>query len=404
MTEPKRRSRFNRAVNIDDLRRMARRRLPKAVFDYLDGGAEDEITLLENCRVFRELIFRPRQAVAFQNYNLATKVLGFDLSFPIMLAPVGYSRLMHPSGEVAAARAAGKSGIGYILSTMSGHSMEKVRAATTGPLWYQLYLVGGREAAEFAIDRARRSGFDALVLTVDTPVAGMRERDQRNGIKELLGGSLIAKLPFIPNILGHPRWLAGYLAGGGLPKLENVIISGQGPMNLIDVSAALSDAVIAWEDLLWIRKAWPGPIVAKGILTGEDARRAVDMGAAAIVVSNHGGRQLDCASPSLHALPEVVSAVRGQAEVLMDGGIRRGSDIVKALCLGAKAVLVGRAYAYGLAAGGDAGVLRAVEILREGTERTLRLLGCASVLDVDRSFVRVGVRRQTSDLLTDHEE
>ena len=383
-------SAYARAVNIDDLRSLARRRLPKAVFDYLDGGAEDEITLRENCRVFDDVIFRPRQAVAFRECNLAVQVLASDLSFPVMLAPVGYSRLMHPSGEVGAARVAGQSGIGYILSTVSGYGIEKVRAATRGPLWYQLYLVGGRESAELAIDRARRAGFDALVLTVDTPVAGMRERDQRNGMKELLGNSLFAKLPYIPNILGHPRWLARFLADGGLPKLENIIVPGKGPMDLVDVSAALSRAVVTWEDLSWIRKVWPGRIVIKGILSGDDARRSVDVGAAAVVVSNHGGRQLDCVSSSLRALPEVVSAVKGQVEVLMDGGVRRGSDIIKAVCLGARAVLVGRAYAYGLGAGGEAGISRAVEILRDGTERTLRLLGCPSALELDRSYVSLG--------------
>ena len=325
---------FARAVNIDDLRRLARRRLPKAVFDYLDGGAEDEITLRENCRAFHEIIFRPRHAVAFRDCQLAVQVLSSDLSFPVMLAPVGYSRLMHPSGEVGAARVAGQSGIGYILSTVSGYSIEKVRAATRGPLWYQLYLIGGRETAELAIDRARGAGFDALVLTIDTPVAGMRERDQRNGMKDLLGGSLFAKLPYIPNILGHPRWLARFLADGRLPKLENIIIPGKGPMDLVDVSAALSRAVVTWEDLPWIRKAWPGPIVIKGILLGDDAKRAVDVGAAAVVVSNHGGRQLDCVSPSLRALPEVISAVKGQVEVLMDGGVRGAVTSSKRFVLG----------------------------------------------------------------------
>jgi isopentenyl diphosphate isomerase/L-lactate dehydrogenase-like FMN-dependent dehydrogenase len=378
---------FANAVNIDDLRRLAKRRLPRAVFDYVDGGAEGEVTLRENCRVFDDVRFRPRQGVAFSECRLATKVLGFDLSFPVMLAPVGYSRLMHPTGEVGAARVAGQSGIGYILSTISGHSLENVRAATKGPIWYQLYLVGARETAEFAIDRARRAGFDALVLTVDTPVAGMRERDPRNGMKELLGRSLFAKLPYIPNILAHPRWLARFLADGGVPKLENIVVPGKGPMELVDVSAALSKAVVTWEDLAWIRKAWPGPIIIKGILIGDDARRAVDEGAAAVVVSNHGGRQLDCVSPSLRALLEVVSAVKGQVEVLMDGGVRRGSDVIKAICLGARAVLVGRAYAYGLGAGGEAGVSRAVEILREGTERTLRLLGCPSVSELNGSYV-----------------
>jgi L-lactate dehydrogenase (cytochrome) len=316
-------------------------------------------------------------------------VLGFDLSFPLMFAPVGYTRLMHPTGEVAAARAAGKSGLGYILSTISGHKLEDVRAAANGPVWYQLYLLGGRETAELTLERARRAGFNALVLTVDTAVSGIRARDVRNGIKELLGGSLFAKLPYIPNVLAHPRWLADFLADGGLPKLENVVIPGKGPMELVDVTEALAHSVVTWNDLGWIRNAWPGPILIKGILAGDDARRAVDEGANAVVVSNHGGRQLDCVSPTLRALPEVVAAVGGRVEVLMDGGVRRGSDIAKALCLGARAVLAGRAYAYGIGAAGEAGARRAVEILREGLEHTLKLLGCGSVRELDRSYLEL---------------
>src|ERR1700726_5222899 len=194
-------------VNIHDLRRVAQRRLPRVVFDYLDGGAEGEVTLRENCRVFDDVTFRPRHAVAFANCDLRATVLGHELSLPAMLAPVGYSRLMHLGGEVAAARAAGKAGTGYILSTISGHKLEDVKAGSSGPVFYQLYLLGGREAAEGSIDRARRAGFSALVITVDTPVAGLRERDPRNGMKELLGTSWFARIPYVPDILAHPSWL-----------------------------------------------------------------------------------------------------------------------------------------------------------------------------------------------------
>jgi isopentenyl diphosphate isomerase/L-lactate dehydrogenase-like FMN-dependent dehydrogenase len=376
-------------INIDDLRRLARRRLPKLIFDYVDGGAEGEVTLRENCRVFDDVTFRPRQAVAVPNCELGTRVLGLDLSFPAILAPVGYSRLMHPAGELAAAAAAGSAGTAYTLSTISGHKLENVRAASSGPVWYQLYLIGGRQVAEAAMERARRAGFSALVVTVDTPVAGMRERDPRNGMKELLGGSVFAKLPFVSQILTHPAWLAAFLLDGGAPKLENIVIPGKGPMPLMDVTAALASAVVTWDDFRWLKQVWPGSIVVKGVLTGDDAKRAVDAGAAAVVVSNHGGRQLDGVSASLRALPEVVAAVGGHAEVLMDGGVRRGSDIVKAICLGARAVLIGRAYAYGLAAAGQAGVARALEILRVGVERTLKLLGCPSVSLLDASYVDV---------------
>src|ERR1700736_2158317 len=210
-------------VNIEDLRSVAKRRLRAAVFDYLDGGAEGEVTLRENCRAFDDITFRPRCVVAFAACDLKTSVLGFDLSFPAMLAPVGYSRLMHPGGEIAAARAAGLAGTGYILSTISGHKLEEVKAASQGPVWYQLYLLGGREAAEGALNRARRAGFSALVITVDTPVAGMRERDPRNGMKELLGSSLFAKTPYLPEILSHPGWLASFLRDGGVPKLQNIV-------------------------------------------------------------------------------------------------------------------------------------------------------------------------------------
>jgi L-lactate dehydrogenase (cytochrome) len=307
--------------------------VPKAVFDYLDGGAEGEVTLRENCRAFEEVTFRPRHAVALSDCDLRTRVLGFDLALPFLLAPVGYSRLMHPGGEVA--------------------------------------------------------GFAGLVVTIDTPVSGIRERDYRNGMKELISGSVLEKLPFLPQVLSRPGWLVSFLRDGGLPALPNVVIPGKGPMPLVDINAALASSAVTWADLRWIRDCWRGPIVIKGVLIGDDARRAIDAGAAAISVSNHGGRQLDGVPASLRALPEVVAAVHGQVEVWMDGGIRRGTDIVKAMCLGARAVLCGRAYAYGLAAAGEAGIARAIEILRADLDRTLRLLGCPSTAALDRSYVNV---------------
>ena len=376
-----------RIVNIEDLRQLARRRLPKVVFDYLDGGAEGEVTLRHNREAFEAVTFRPRHAVSLSAVDLRTTVLGRELAIPVLLAPVGYSRVMHVAGEPGAARAAGAAGSGYVLSTMSGYALEDVKAACAGPAWYQLYLVGGRAVAEAAIQRARVAGYCALVVTIDTAVAGLRERDVKNGMSQLLGRSLSAKLAFLPQLLAHPRWLASFLLAGGVPPLANVVIPGQGPMPLVDVTTALARAAVTWEDLRWLRDAWDGPIVVKGVLTGDDARRAVDAGAAAVVVSNHGGRQLDGAPASLRALPEVVTAVDARAEVLMDGGIRRGSDVVKAICLGATAVLVGRAYAYGLAAAGEAGVARALEILRADLERTLHLLGCPAIAQLDRSFV-----------------
>jgi L-lactate dehydrogenase (cytochrome) len=293
-----------------------------------------------------------------------------------------------PRGEAVAARAAGAAGTLYILSTLSGTRLEEVKAASSGPCWYQLYLCGGRDVALSGIARAKAAGFSALVVTIDTPVAGLRERDFRNGVKELLGGRPWSALPFVWQFLARPRWLAAFLADGGLMSFPNVMLP-DGPMPYVDVGAALAQSATAWEDLAWIRDAWGGPIVIKGVHTADDARRAVDAGARAVVVSNHGGRQLDGVAPTLRVLPEVVAAVGSRVEVLLDGGVRRGGDVVKALCLGARAVLVGRAYAYGLGAGGGAGVAKAIEILRADLERTLRLLGCPSVADLDASYVDV---------------
>jgi isopentenyl diphosphate isomerase/L-lactate dehydrogenase-like FMN-dependent dehydrogenase len=376
-----------RVVNIADLRRLAERRLPRAVFDYIDGGADAELTLRENCRVYDDVILRPRNAVAIPQCDLHVTVLGQRLELPFLLAPVGSSRMFYPRGEEAAARAAGAAGTAYILSTLSGCRLEEVKGATSRPSWYQLYLVGGRDVASAAITRARTAGFSALAVTIDTAVSGLRERDVRNGTKELLGASIVSRLPFLPQFLARPRWLAGFLGDGGLMSFPNVVLPGQGPMPYADVAAALEQSTVAWSDLKWIREVWKGPIVIKGVLTGDDARRAVNECAEALVVSNHGGRQLDGVSPTLRALPEVVAATGGRAEVLLDGGIRRGSDVVKALCLGARAVLCGRAYAYGLGAGGEAGVARAIQILKADLIRSLKLLGCASIGELDRTFV-----------------
>src|SRR6267378_5751705 len=286
-----------RVINIQDLRRAAKRRLPRVVFDYIDGGAEDERTLRANCHAFEEVTLRPRCAVATPACDLRVSVLGRSLSMPLILAPVGSSRLMYPRGEEAAASAAGAAGIAYALSTLSGCRLEDVAAASKGSLWYQLYLMGGRDCALSAIERARVAGFSALVVTIDTAVAGMRERDLRNGVKELLSGKIRLMLPFVSQLLLKPRWLAGFFVDGGLMKFPNIVIPGKGPMLYADVTAVLEQSVVSWDDLKWIRQAWSGPIVIKGIHTGDDARRAVNEGADALVVSNHGGRQLDGVAP-----------------------------------------------------------------------------------------------------------
>jgi isopentenyl diphosphate isomerase/L-lactate dehydrogenase-like FMN-dependent dehydrogenase len=374
-------------INIKDLRRLARRRLPDAVFDYLDGAADDEVTLKDSERAFQEVIFKPRFAVATPVCDLGVTVLGQKLDLPFMLGPIGYSRLMHPRGELAASAAAGRHGTAYILSTLSGHRLEDVKAQSPGPTFFQLYLAGGRGAAEAGIARAKAAGYKALFVTIDTPVAGNRERDARNGMKALMGKNPFAKIPYLANILSHPRWLAGFIADGMVGPFPNVVIPGSGPLAAIDVASALESAQVSWTDLKWIREQWDGPIVMKGVMTADDARRSVDVGAQGIVISTHAGRQLDGVAGPLRVLPGIVEAVGDKIEVLFDGGIRRGSDVVKAMGLGAKAVLLGRGYAYGMAAAGDAGIERAIEIFRADIIRTLKLLGCSSISQVNADYV-----------------
>jgi len=381
--------RLARAVNIADLRRLAHRRLPRVVFDYIDGGADGEVTLADSTRSWDQVLFRPRQAVRLGGVDTRTTVLGSDLEAPILLAPIGYTRLFHPDTEVGVARAARATGVGYVLTSFAGSRVEDV-AAAAGPLWYQLYLAGGRAVVESTLARVWQSGCRVLAVTIDTNAPGMRERDVRNGSAALVGPGFLNKIPFLPQLLGHPRWLAGFL--GDRPDVmlyPNIVVPGSGPARATDVRTMLADSVVDWSDLGWIRAAWPGAIVMKGVLSADDARRALDEGCAGVIVSNHGGRQLDTCLPTVRALPPIVRAVGHQMPVLVDGGIRRGADIAKALCLGAKAVLVGRAYAYAFAGAGQAGVARAVEILRTDLDRTLRLLGCPSVRELDGSYLEV---------------
>lgn len=385
-------NRLSRTVDIEDLRELARRRVPRIVFNYIDGGADAEWTLRENRRAFDTVTFRPRHAVAVPSCDLRTRVLGMELAMPVLLAPVGYLRVMHPRGEIAAAQAAGRAGVGLILSTVSGHRLEDVKAASLGQVWYQLYLTGGRAAAESAMHRAMVAGYTALVITIDSNIIGHREREVRDGMEQLLRGSLWSKIPFTPQVLARPGWLARFLLDGGLPDMPNIVNPERGVLRVRDAHTAMKREAFSWHDMPWIRALWKGPIVIKGVLSAEEARRAIDYGAAAVVVSNHGGRQLDCVPASLAVLPEIVEAANGRAEVLMDSGIQRGSDIVKAICLGARAVLCGRAYVYGLAAAGEPGVARAIEILRADLERSLKLVGCSSVGMLDKSYVRMASR------------
>jgi len=378
-------------VNIADLRAAARRRLPNAAFDYLDGASDDEQTAQDNIAAFRDVIFKPRQAV-MTDPDMSTTLLGVDVSLPALLSPIGYSRMLHPRGELAASGGAKRAGTGYVLSTISGHSLEAVRAENE-KVFFQVYLMGGREATLRAFARAKTLGYRGLFVTIDTAVAGNRERDPRNGMRPLMGKALLPKLPYVPEIMMHPRWLLRFLMDGGMPGLPNVVTD-TGPLVATDVGRALENAHVTWDDLKWIRAAWDGPIVIKGVMTADDAQRAVDEGADGIVVSNHAGRQLDSVAGSLRVLPGIVERVQGKTTIIFDGGIRRGGDIAKAICMGAQGVLIGRAYAYGMAAAGDAGVDRALEILKADFLRTMKLLGANRVADLtpDLIHLRPGFR------------
>ena len=377
-----------RVVNVSDLRDLAKKRLPKMVFGYIDSGADREQTLAQNCSAYNEILFRPRCAVATPSVELKISVLDQIFELPFLLGPVGSSRMFYPKGEVVAAREAGKAGTGYTLSTLSGCRLEDVKQATKCPAWYQLYLLGGRDVALKTIARAKAAGFSAIVLTIDTPVSGLRELDVRNGTKELLSQNPLTMLPFLPQMLAKPCWLTQWFGDGGLMNFPNVQLD-DGPMGYTEIGPALEQSVVTWDDLKWIREAWGGKLIIKGVHIGDDARKAIDLGVDAVVVSNHGARQLDSVAPTIRVLPEIVDAVNGEMDVLLDGGIRRGSDVVKAFCLGAKGVLIGRAYAYGLAAGGGPGVARAIEILKTDVVRTMKLLGCDSVHNLDRSYVQI---------------
>lgn len=380
---------LQRAVNIEDLRSLARKRVPLSVFDYIDGGAEGEVTLRDNRRSWDEVLFRPHNAVHVPKPDLRTSVLGCDLALPVLLGPIGFTRMINPEAEPAVAAAAGDAGIGFCMSSFSGFPCDQVAAAAKAPLWYQLYLAGGREVAEAMLARVWKSGFRVLAVTMDTNAPGLRERDLHNGAPHLMSGNVAGMLPHLPNILSKPGWLTRFLMDRDAMFFPNIQLPGKGPCPAADVRAMLTGAVVTWADLQWIKAAWPGPIVAKGVLTGDDARRALDLGCAGVIVSNHGGRQLDTCYPTLRALPEVVRAVNGAAPVLVDGGIRRGGDILKAICMGAQAVLIGRAYAYGLAAEGGAGVGKTVSILKSDLERTMALLGVECLKDLSASFVDV---------------
>lgn len=382
-----------RIRTVADACSLAKRRVPLAVFDYIDGGAADGSTIRANLESIASVQFRPRMGVTkgVPAPVLATSVLGVDVSMPILLSPIGFTRMMDPLGDVAGARSAGRAGTIFTLSSMSGHEMDEVMAAASQPAWFQLYFLGARAGAEQLVDRAQKAGFSGLVVTLDTQIPGNREREQRHGLGPPLKLDLRTIVKMAPQAAVRPRWLADIAHDRFQLKLVNAAALGtaESPMSADDALFHWIASPPTWEDFDWLREQWHGPILAKGILTGDDARRALDAGADAIIVSNHGGRQLDPVAAGLTALVEVVEAVGGRAEVLVDGGFRRGADVVKALALGARAVMVGRSWAYGLAAAGEPGIDRVLSILREDLDRTLRLLGCDSVTELDPSYLRV---------------
>jgi L-lactate dehydrogenase (cytochrome) len=377
--------RAQRAINIADLRTLARRRLPAGVFDYVDGAAWDEVTKRRNESDLQALMLRPRMLVGATQIDLATEVLGRRVAVPLLGAPTGLTGLVHHEGEVAIAQAVHEAGGLYVLSSAASRTLEDVAAASPGPRWFQLYVGRDRGLAQALLERARATGYEAVVVTVDVARPGPRERDQRNGF--VVPPRVTART--LVDGVRRPRWTANFLSR---PRIlsESLLLSmaqeGRAA-SLAELIARQFDPGLSWRDIAWVQEHWDGPLLIKGILRGDDARQAASLGLAGVIVSNHGGRQLDHATSTIRALPEVVEAAAGELEVFMDGGIRRGVDIVRALALGARGVLAGRALVYGLAAGGPAGARRAMQILVDELRLAMTLLGCPSVRELDSSWV-----------------
>ena len=353
----------------------ARRRLPKTLFERVRAGAGQDITNQENIAAFREVTFRPRVATPTADRDLTVSVLGSRLRLPVILAPTGGIRMVHPDGELGAARAAGAAGTACAISMFSGFPLEEIAAAATGPLYQQIYLTFGREHAESTIARASAAGYDALVLTVDVPVLPHRPDDRP------LRADLPNALRYGPELLTRPGWLYRFVRDGMPFDAANAVKA--------DERAQSATMTVSWQDLAWIRELWPRAIVVKGIVGAEDAVRAVEAGADAIVVSNHGGKGLDGAPATIRVLPRIVKAVGGSVEILLDGGVRTGADVVRAIALGAGAVLIGRAYIWGLAVGGECGVREILDTFEFEIDRTLGLLGCGAIAELDETFVEI---------------
>lgn len=379
--------RLSRAANIEDLRRLAKRRLPAGVFDYIDGAAEDERTLADNTEAFARYSFVPRVLRDVSEVDTSTSLFGKPLPLPLVLSPTGFSRIADPQGELAVARAARRAGLPYTLSTMATRSIEEVRAVSEGDLWFQVYVWRDRGLVRDMLARAAAAGYSTIAITVDTAVLGRRERDVRRGF------SLPPKIGLDTIIEGirKPAWTAAFMRSEPI-RFANM--SGRGAedgantaVNLSEYINSQFDPSLSWADIDWFRAQWPGKVVIKGIQSVADARIAVDHGVDAIALSNHGGRQLDGAPAPIDLVAPVADAVGGRVAILCDGGVRRGSDIVKAVALGADACMIGRCYLYALGAGGERGVDQALRLLAEGMRRTMALSGVTSVKELDRDLL-----------------
>lgn len=372
-------------ASIDDYRELARRRLPRQIFDMVDGGAYEETTLRANRADLAALRLRQRVLLDVARRETSVNVLGRRLSLPVILAPIGLAGLAGRRAEVQGARAAERAGVPFCMSTLSICSLEEVRRTTSAPFWFQLYMMRDRGCVRELLQRAQAAGCDALILTVDLAVLGARYRDVRNG---LAGGlSLTGKLALAWESLRHFGWMREVAIGGRPLSFGNLIGIAPGAQTIDEVKKWVDtqfDPTVTWQDLEWIRQHWPGPLIIKGILATEDAREAAERGADAIVVSNHGGRQLDSAPSTISMLPRIVEAVAGRVEVLLDGGIRSGQDVLKAMALGAHACLIGRAWVYGMAARGEPGIDDILRIIRRELDIAMALTGTTSLAQINR--------------------
>ena len=372
-------------TNVEDLRQLAKRKVPKAIFEYIDHGSYDQLSLKANRKDLDAVRFRQRVLIDADNRSLATTMLGEKVSMPLAIAPTGLTGLMHGNGEMLAAKAAEAAGIRYTLSTMSICSIEDVRSVTKAPFWFQLYVFKDRGFSESVIERTKEAGCSALFLTVDLPMRGQRHCDIKNGLQ--VPPRLTARNAF--DIVTKPRWLAGVLMGRrkSFGNVDHYLKNKGGIWAAGRWGGDNFDRSLSWDDVNWIRKLWPGKLVLKGILDPEDAKRAAAMGVDGIVVSNHGGRQLDGTPGTATVLPRIADAVRDRLEVLFDGGVRSGQDVLKALALGAHGCLIGRAYLYGLAAMGQAGVAKAISLIAEELKVGMSLTGVRDVADISRDIL-----------------